>query len=290
MNTQTPPYYLGAPLWSQAGWKGHFYTANAKAGDYLHQYAQFFNAVEGNTTFYATPAEDTVARWAEATPSHFRFSFKLPRRITHEQKLYQVSADTNAFIKRMEPLGERLNPFMIQLPASFSPDGLPALEQFLRELPKDYQYALEVRHPAFFTQTDIRQRYNALLTQQGIDRVIFESRPLHTAPALDKATREAQTRKPRLPVQLDTTAHCPMLRYIAHPILEKTQHWLAPWVAQMARWLEAGCIPRIFLHTPSNLQVPELAQHFHQQLQQRCPNLPDLPPWPAQQSQSPSYL
>lgn len=283
MEIRPLPYYFGAPLWSQAGWKSHFYTAKAKAGDYLRQYAQYFNAVEGNTTFYATPAETTVARWAEATPSHFRFSFKFPRHITHEQKLYQVSVDTNAFLKRMEPLGERLNPFMIQLPASFSPDDLLALEKFLDELPKAYQYAVEVRHPAFFTQTEIRQRYNDLLTERGVDRVIFESRPLHAAPALDDATREAQTRKPRLPVQLDATARSPMLRYIAYPILEENHSWLAPWVAQTARWLEAGLTPRIFLHTPDNLQVPELAQYFHQQLQQRCPKLPDLPFWPAQQ-------
>ncbi|PID49259.1 MAG: hypothetical protein CR991_07705 [Proteobacteria bacterium] len=284
------PYYLGAPLWSQNEWKGNFYTAQAKAGDFLRQYARFFNAVEGNTTFYATPSAVNVARWVEATPPDFRFSFKFPREITHKAKLARVNAETQAFLKRLAPLGERLNNFMLQLPASFSPERLPLLEQFLRELPTDYGYAVEVRHPAFFTDANQRQRYNELLKKRGVDRVIFESRPVHSAPALDEATREAQERKPRLPVQLDVTAQSPILRYIGHPVLEENQSRLEPWAAQTARWLQAGLTPRIFLHTPNNLQVPKLALQFHHMLQQRLPELPDLPAFPSDQADQVALL
>lgn len=281
------PYYLGAPLWAVHEWKGRFYTADAKPADYLRQYATFFNAVEGNTTFYSTPSEAMVARWLESTPETFRFSFKFPRSITHEHQLQGVETETKAFLQRISPLGVRLKGFMVQLPATFSPAMLSVLEHFLQTLPTDYEYAVEVRHPAFFTDPDSRQRHNALLARLQADRVIFESRPVHAAPALDEATREAHRRKPRLPVQLDTTAHSPMLRYIGHPVLVDNRRWLEPWAAQTARWLAAGLKPRIFLHTPSNVSVPELAQQFHALLQARMPGLPDLPPFPCVAGQPP---
>lgn len=279
-----PPYYLGAPLWALKEWKGNFFTSDAKPAAFLAQYAQFFNAVEGNTTFYAIPSEKMVSRWLEATPTSFRFSFKFPRTLTHCQKLQQYESELNAFLMRVEPLGERLNNFMLQLPASFSPAMLPVLEKFLRALPQDYGYAVEVRHPEFFTLPEVRARYNALLNALDVDRIIFESRPVHAAAALDEATREAHERKPRLPVQLDHTAQAPMLRYIGHPELEANRQWLEPWAAQTVRWIEAGLKPRIFLHTPANLQVPQLSRMFHSFIQQRIPTLADLPAFPCEAS------
>ncbi|MEZ5536616.1 MAG: DUF72 domain-containing protein [Thiolinea sp.] len=278
------PYYLGAPLWALKEWKGEFFTQDAKPGEFLSQYAQFFNAVEGNTTFYAVPGEKMVARWLEATPETFRFSFKFPRTITHYQKLQQCDSEVIDFLRRMEPLGERLNNFMIQLPGSFSPALLSVLIQFLKKLPQDYGYAVEVRHADFFTKPEVRADYNKRLRDLGVDRVVFESRPVHAAPALDQATQEAHERKPRLPVQLDVTAQSPLLRYIGHPVFEENQCWLEPWAAQTVRWIEAGLTPRIFLHTPDNRQVPELARLFHGYVQARLEAVTDLPCFPAEKN------
>lgn len=277
MTMNKMPYYLGMPLWANANWKGSLFSTAAKPVEFLAQYATVFNAVEGNTTFYSVPAEKMVARWCEATPESFRFSFKLPRTITHQRHLIHAGRELEEFLRRMQPLGERLHGMMVQLPAAFSPGEMPILETFLRQLPADYHYAVEVRHPAFFTDKAARNRYNALLTELKVDRVIFESRPLHAAQPLDAATLEAQQRKPRLPVQLDATAGRPVLRYIGHPQVDANHAWLDRWVAQTARWLEAGKRPRIFLHTPDNNLAPELARMFHRQLQDRIPGLPDLP-------------
>ncbi|MBU0656595.1 MAG: DUF72 domain-containing protein [Gammaproteobacteria bacterium] len=271
------PYYLGAPIWANAHWKGTLFSADAKPAEFLAQYAKVFNAVEGSTTFYAVPSAEMVLRWVAATPESFRFSFKFPRSITHQHHLIHTAKETQEFLQRMEPLGQRLNGMMVQLPASFSPGEMPMLESFLRSLPADYRYAVEVRHPAFFTHTESRATYNALLEKLGVDRIIFESRPVHAAPPNDDATREAQARKPRLPVQLDATAERPVLRYIGHPVLAANHEWLDRWVAQTARWLQEGKRPRIFLHTPNNDLAPQLAQMFHQQLQELLPDLPDLP-------------
>lgn len=278
-------YYLGAPIWGQASWKGQFFSASAQAGEFLAEYAQFFNAVEGNTTFYKVPSTEMVQRWLDATPETFRFSFKFPRVITHDAKLQHCQEDVHSFLKRMEPLGPRLESFMIQLPASFSPQYLPILRQFLQSLPKTFKYAVEVRHPDFFIIKEIRQALNLVLQEYGVDRIIFESRPVHAAPAIDEATREAHERKPRLPVQLDQTAQAPILRYIGHPIEQENYQWLKPWVAQTVRWIESGSVPRVFIHTPDNKAVPRLALWFHQQVQQQSSYLPDLAEFPAQKRQ-----
>ncbi|MDR3454238.1 MAG: DUF72 domain-containing protein, partial [Rhodoferax sp.] len=58
------PYFIGCPSWSELAWRDHLYPENARPADFLQLYAQVFNAVEGNTTFYAQPAEATVQRWA----------------------------------------------------------------------------------------------------------------------------------------------------------------------------------------------------------------------------------
>lgn len=279
-------YYLGAPIWGQASWKGQFFSAQAQASEFLAEYAQFFNAVEGNTTFYNVPSADMVQRWLEATHDNFRFSFKFPRTITHDAKLQHCQEDVNDFLKRMQPLGQRLESFMIQLPASFSPQYLPVLKKFLEGLPKEFKYAVEVRHPDFFINQDYRAALNQLLQAYGVDRIIFESRPVHSAPALDQATKEAHERKPRLPVQLDQTARAPVLRYIGHPIEQENYQWLKPWVAQTARWIESGSVPRVFIHTPDNNVVPCLALWFHEQLKHRLSYLVDLSEFPCQKGQA----
>ncbi|WGZ89848.1 MAG: DUF72 domain-containing protein [Candidatus Thiocaldithrix dubininis] len=275
------PYYLGLALWANPHWKGKLLRKNAKPGEFLSQYAQVYNAVEGNTTFYAVPSAENVQRWLAATPDYFRFSFKFPKTITHQQHLQHVEQASTEFLQRLSPLGERINGLMVQLPAGFSPLELGQLERFLKQLPNEYQYAVEVRHPAFFTDAVARQALNDLLQSLNVDRVILDSRPVHAAPIVDEPTREAKIRKPRLPVQLDVTANQPVLRYIGHPIVADNQAWLERWVAQTARWIAEGKTPRIYLHTPSNDLAPDLALLFHKQLQMRVPNLADLAPFPG---------
>ena len=77
------PYFIGCPSWSENAWRDYFYPRDARPPDFLALYGQVFNAVEGNTTFYARPAPSTVERWATSMPPEFRFTAKLPRDISH---------------------------------------------------------------------------------------------------------------------------------------------------------------------------------------------------------------
>ena len=104
------PYYLGCPSWSENAWRDYLYPPDAKPADFLNLYSQVFNAVEGNTTFYASPAASTVQRWAEVMPGHFRFTAKFPREISHGGDLREQLTAAETFTQLLSPLGERVSP------------------------------------------------------------------------------------------------------------------------------------------------------------------------------------
>jgi uncharacterized protein YecE (DUF72 family) len=138
---------LGACAWSFDDWRGAFYPPDLPNSQWLEFYANYFPAVEVDSTFYAAPSENTVRRWIEMTPAAFRFACKLPRDITHARRLRDCAAELNSFLRALEPLASKLQVVLIQLPPSFAPkDGKPALREFLRGLPRDFRFAIEFRH------------------------------------------------------------------------------------------------------------------------------------------------
>ena len=81
-----PRFYLGCAVWAHPSWSGVLFPRNARSTDYLRLYSRRLTTVEGNTTFYAIPSAETVRRWAEETPPSFRFCFKLPRDVSHQDR------------------------------------------------------------------------------------------------------------------------------------------------------------------------------------------------------------
>ena len=126
-----PVLRVGCPMWAHAPWVGRFLSP-ANRGNELVEYSGWCNAVEGNTTFYATPRATTIERWAKQAPVDFRFAFKVPRTITHELRLHGYAArELTVFLQAIEPLGERVGPIQLQLPPSFGPDQLSTLRAFV---------------------------------------------------------------------------------------------------------------------------------------------------------------
>jgi uncharacterized protein YecE (DUF72 family) len=141
---------LGTCAWSFDEWRGNFYPAELPPARWLEFYARYFPAVEIDSTFYHTPAEATIRRWAEATPASFRFACKLPRAITHECMLRNCRDELAAFLRAVEPLAPKLHVILIQLPPAFAPKpGRPLLRAFLAQLPRDFRFAIEFRHPGW---------------------------------------------------------------------------------------------------------------------------------------------
>ena len=274
------PYFLGCPSWSEAAWRGSLYPADMPATASLATYCQVFNAVEGNTTFYARPAPTTLARWAEQMPAHFHFCAKLPREISHSASLFEQGAALGEFLQLLAPLGSRVTPLWLQLPASFGPSRLTELAWLLEQL-ADRAVAVEVRHAQFFDRGEAERALNRLLLERGVERICLDSRALFSCTDGSPAIRHAQGKKPRLPVRPTAFSDFPQLRFIGHPLLEANLPFLQPWLDKVAQWIEADKQPHVFLHTPDNHRAPELACLFHRQLQQRLPGLVDLPELPG---------
>lgn len=148
---------LGTCAWSFEGWRGNFYPADLPPARWLEFYARYFPAVEIDSTFYSAPAETAVRRWVDVTPASFRFACKLPREITHACRLRDCGPQLTAFLRALEPLAPKLQVILIQLPPSFAPkDGRQALRGFLEQLPRDFRFAIEFRHPGWHRPQVIR--------------------------------------------------------------------------------------------------------------------------------------
>lgn len=273
-------YHLGCPVWGHKDWVGRYFAAGSQPDAFLRQYASVFNAVEGNATFYGLPRATTVERWAQDTPGTFRFCFKFPQTITHDRRLVGAAAETAAFLALLRPLGPRLGPLMLQLPPGFGPDDLPQLAHFLRDLPRDLAYAVELRHPAYFSGGDAEAGLDDLLAGLAMDRVIFDSRGLWDSDRSDPLVRAAQARKPRLPVRLTVTGRSPVVRFVAHAHMDANRWLLKAWADQLALWIGQGLEPFVFVHAPDEGLAPQLARQLHEQLSRRV-DAGLLPPWPA---------
>jgi uncharacterized protein YecE (DUF72 family) len=110
-----------------------------------------------------------------------------------------------------------------------------ALELFLRGLPRDWPWAVEVRHHDWFDAADCENRLDGLLEELEIDRVLFDSRPLHSLDASDAIEEVSQKRKPKSPFRTTTTSKRPMLRLIGrNDYREVTEYW-RQWAVRFAR-------------------------------------------------------
>jgi uncharacterized protein YecE (DUF72 family) len=268
-------------MWTYAPWQGVYLPHPLPPGDRLRAYATWCNAVEGNTTFYATPALGTVKSWAEQTTPDFRFVLKLPKEITHERRLTDVSDPLRAFLAAIEPLG-RAHALWIQLPPSFSPADLGALTGFLRRLPREYRYAVEVRHRAFFADPRWEQQLERTLADVGAEWVTFDTTVLFGTPPATDAEREAWTKKPRLPRRSRALTSHPVVRYIGRDDAARTVAGWQPWLDVVAEWLREGRSPTVFIHTPDNVDALGLARRFHDDVRARVPQVEPLPePIPA---------
>lgn len=136
---------LGTQGWNYDAWVGPFYPIGTRPTDYLFLYARAFNTVEVDSTFYAMPSPSVVRSWASRVPAGFTFALKLPKEISHDNRLRDPAGLAPLFFDRARELGAKLGPILIQLGPDFMPAERPVLADFLAQLPLDLQFAVEFR-------------------------------------------------------------------------------------------------------------------------------------------------
>ena len=142
--------FIGTSGWSYKHWRGPFYPSGMTKGiEQLRFYAERFDTVEANGTFYRLIEVETFRRWREETPPGFVFACKGSRYLTHMKRLKDPERGVLRFFERVEALADKLGPVVFQLPGRFKPDR-ERLTGFLTALPKGHRYAFEFRDPRWF--------------------------------------------------------------------------------------------------------------------------------------------
>jgi uncharacterized protein YecE (DUF72 family) len=159
-----------------AGWSIPSGSAHRFAGDGTHlvRYARRFACAEINSSFHRPHTAATYARWAQSTPPGFRFAVKLPRAITHDQKLRRVRVPLETFLAQTAGLSGKRGPLLVQLPPSLAYDARVA-NRFFDLVRSRYAGGVvcEPRHPSWFSIGA-----DALLVRYEVARVAADPAPI----------------------------------------------------------------------------------------------------------------
>jgi uncharacterized protein YecE (DUF72 family) len=149
--------HVGTSGYNYEAWRGSFYPEDLSSKKMLPYYAERFDTVEINYSFYRKPTAKILEGWAAQVPERFRFALKAWQRITHQKRLRETDELVSSFAEAARALGPRLAPVLYQLPPNLKAD-VPLLRDFLNQLPRDLRAAFEFRHASWFTD----ETYSAL--------------------------------------------------------------------------------------------------------------------------------
>jgi uncharacterized protein YecE (DUF72 family) len=146
----TEPVRIGCSGWQYASWRERFYPPGTPQRLWLASYAERFDTVEVNSTFYRLARRSAVENWVRDTPAGFTFAVKASRYLTHVRRLHEIADGIRRFYEPLQPLIEagRLGPVLWQLPENFHRND-ERLAEWLGLLP-DGLHTIEFRHPSWF--------------------------------------------------------------------------------------------------------------------------------------------
>ena len=206
---------IGCSGWSYPHWRTRFYPEKMPAREHFAFYAQHFNTVELNNSFYRQPPRERFGAWREQAPPGFLFAVKGSRYVTHIKRLAVEKKSIDLVVDAALGLGEKLGPILFQLQATFHVD-LDRLERFVGMLPTDVRFTLEFRHDSWLVPAVFE-----LLRSHRIALCI----PDH----------------PKMPRALEPTSDFTCIRMHLPPNgLGYGKHALQPWADRVVAWHHDG--------------------------------------------------
>ena len=163
---------IGTSGYQYDGWRGRFYPIDLPKSEWFAHYAEHFDAVELNATFYRLPEPTTFERWREAAPSGFCYALKFSRYGTHIKRLKEAHETIGLFVERARLLGTKLGPILVQLPPRWRVN-VGRLAGFLEAAPAEFRWAVEFRDPSWLCEevyAVLRQHRAALCVHDLIER------------------------------------------------------------------------------------------------------------------------
>jgi uncharacterized protein YecE (DUF72 family) len=173
---------IGCSGWSYEHWRGRLYPTSGSTSRWLPLYADVFDTVEVNATFYRLPRTQAVEGWARSTQDDFCFAVKGSRYLTHVRRLRSPVEGIDRFESRIEPLraAGKLGPVLWQLPPTFDRDD-ERLARFLARLSPG-RHAFEFRHASWMDDA-----VYSLLRDRDAALVIADRGPGSTPPWIETA-------------------------------------------------------------------------------------------------------
>jgi len=147
--TRISPIRIGCSGWAYKHWRGLFYPEGLPQKRWFERYAEEFDTVEINNSFYRLPPPETCAKWRDQAPDGFCYAVKANRFITQARKLLDCDEPMERMMSAVRCLGDRLGPILYQLPPSMKLN-LERLRRFLAIVPKDVTSVFEFRDPSWY--------------------------------------------------------------------------------------------------------------------------------------------
>ncbi len=241
-----PKIYFGCAKWGREEWVGKIYPPKTKEKDFLQHYVQHYNSIELNATHYKVYGEGGIKRWTEkAAGKDFKFCPKMYQGVTHRGSLNGKQFITNEFFRGIVAFEEYLGPIFIQVSDTFSPKRKDELFNYLKTLPTDLQFFLEVRHPGWFKKDGIMEEMFDMLKSLNMGAVITD-----TAGRRDCAHMHLSIPKT-------------FIRYVGNSLHPSDNTRIDAWVNRIKYWLDNGLEELyFFMHMHDEATSPELTVYL----------------------------
>lgn len=275
---KNPKVYVGCAKWGRTEWVGKIYPPKTKEKDFLQHYVEHYNCIELNATHYKVYGELGIKKWAEkAGGKDFLFCPKMYKGVTHFGSLKGKDFISNEFLRGVTAFGKHLGPIFVQVSDSFSPKRKEELFTYLRSLPTDLQFFLEVRHPDWFAKEKEQEDMFEFLRTNNMGAVITD-----TAGRRDCA-------------HLHLTLPKTFIRYVGNSLHHSDNTRIDAWVERMKYWLDNGMEELyFFMHMHDEATSPELTVYLVDKMNAACglnlikPKFIDPADWPKTKTKSKS--
>jgi uncharacterized protein YecE (DUF72 family) len=249
-----PQVYMGCAKWGRSEWVGSLYPLKTKEKDFLENYVQHYNSIELNATHYKIYGADMIQKWSDkAGAKDFKFCPKMYKGVTHFGSLKGKEALSDEFLKGVIEFKEHLGPVFIQVSESFSPARKEELFDYLKTLPTDLQFFVEVRHPEWFYNPAISEEYFSTLKKLKMGAVIT-----------DAAGR-------RDCAHMYLTLPKTFIRYVGNSLHKTDYTRIDEWVERIKFWLDNGLKELyFFMHMHNEALSPQLTAYLTDKLNAAC--------------------
>jgi uncharacterized protein YecE (DUF72 family) len=254
-------FYVGCAKWGRKDWVGKLYPVGTKEKDFLEYYANIFNCIEFNATFYKSPSPDQVRKWKEKVPKGFKFCPKFTQSITHLKRLKNVQVEMDAFLEAITEFKDNMGPIFLLPNPQMSPKHAENIENFIEQYPKDMELFLELRHPDWYN------------TGEGYDPELFKFLKKHKRGTI---ITDAAGRRDCVHMHLSTPEA--FIRFVGNSLHQTDYTRIDDWVQRIKLWMKEGletCY--FFMHQHEELHSPELIKYFIEQLNKHCGTKIDPP-------------